>query len=255
MNPPLRRSEICLLAAGLVLVLLAWLANPMAQPALYHVFADQRGWLGVPFAMDVLSNLPFAGFGLAGLLYLRRQRAARLDAVQLSLAALFFGGLLLTAVCSAWYHWQPDDAGLAVDRLGMATVFAGLLGLAVAGRISARAGALTALAALLLGPLSVWVWAVSGNVLPWGLMQFGGLALLLGLAWRKPLPGALAVRWGALILIYAVAKVLELSDAAVFEFSGQHVSGHTLKHVVASFVAWPVIAALGRLGQNATNKA
>jgi hypothetical protein len=33
--------------------------------------------------------------------------------------ALFFTGLLLTAAASSWYHWQPDDAGLAVDRCGM----------------------------------------------------------------------------------------------------------------------------------------
>lgn len=253
MKPSIRRSEIRLLAAGLAMVLLAWLAPPLAQPALYHAFADQRSWLGLPFAMDVLSNLPFAGFGLAGLLCLRRLPATQLGAAQRSLAALFFGGLVLTAVCSAWYHWQPDDAGLAVDRFGMAVAIAGLLGLAVAGRISARAGVLTALAVLLLGPFSLWVWAVSGNVLPWGVLQFGSLALLLALAWVKPLPGALAVRWGVVILIYAVAKVLEQEDSVVFELAGQVVSGHSLKHVAAALVAWPVISALGRLGQNAAD--
>ena len=255
MTHPIRKPETLLLGSGLALLLLAWLAPPLAQPVHYHQFADQRSWLGLPFAMDVLSNLPFAGFGLAGLLCLRRLSATQLGAAQRSLATLFFGGLVLTAVCSAWYHWQPDDAGLAVDRIGMAVAFAGLLGLAVAGRMSVRAGVLTAVAVLLLGPFSVGVWAVSGNVLPWGVLQFGSLALLLVLAWLKPLPGALAVRWGVVILIYAVAKVLEQMDHAVFALAGQVVSGHSLKHVVAALVAWPVISALTRLGQNAADSA
>lgn len=247
MTHPLRKPEALLLGAGLALLLLAWLLPPLAQPAHYHQFADQRSWLGIPCTLDVLSNLPFALFGLAGLLHLRHLPAGSLQPGQRLLAALFFGGLLFTAACSAWYHWQPDDAGLAVDRFGISVAFAGLLGLGVAGRISARAGGLTALAVLLLGPFSVWVWSVSGNVLPWGMLQFGSMALLLGLAWVRPLPGALAVRWGAVILIYAVAKLFELADSVVFEFSGQFISGHTLKHVVASLAAWPVLAALGTM--------
>lgn len=250
MSRTIHKPEVLLFSASLALLLLAWLAPPLAQPAHYHQFADQRSWLGIPRAMDVLSNLPFAGFGLAGLLCLWRLPVAALARVQRRLAALFFSGLLLTAVGSAGYHWQPDDAGLALDRGGMAVAFAGLLGLAVAGRISARAGTLVALTVLLLGPLGVWVWLQAGNALPWVLLQFGGLALLLVLAGLRPLPGAPAVRWGAVILVYAVAKALELADPAVFEFSGQLLSGHSLKHLVAAAAAWPVIRAVRQLGQN-----
>ena len=45
---------------------------------------------------------------------------------------VFCAGLVLTALCSAIYHWEPDNAGLGLDRLGMAVAFAGLLGLAAA---------------------------------------------------------------------------------------------------------------------------
>jgi ribosomal protein L20 len=41
------------LAAGL------WMQGPIAQWANYHAFADDRAWLGVPNAANVLSNLPF----------------------------------------------------------------------------------------------------------------------------------------------------------------------------------------------------
>ncbi len=133
----------------------------------------------------------------------------------------------------------------------MTVAFAGLLGLGVASHWRARAGLVLAQAVLLLGALSIAVWAVGGNLLPWALLQGGGMALLLALALLPALPGALPVRWGAVIGLYALAKLLELADHAVFEFSGQLVSGHSLKHVMAACAAWPVISALRRLGQNA----
>jgi len=251
MFPSSSRAEAVLLGVVSLLALLAVFAPPLAQAPHFHDFADQRSWLGLPCALDVLSNLPFALFGLWGLHVLRRVPAAALDGTQRRLTALFFVGLLLTTLGSSWYHWQPDDAGLAVDRLGMVFAFAGLLGLGAASCISARAGAALAWAILLLGPLSVGVWAASGNLLPWVLLQGSGMVLLLVLAVMPPLPGALAVRWGAVIAIYGVAKALEQYDTAVFAATGQLVSGHSLKHLVAAFAAWPVISALRALGQNA----
>jgi hypothetical protein len=112
------------------------------------------------------------------------------------LATLFFAGLVLTALCSGFYHWQPDDAGLTVDRLGMVVAFAGLLGLAAADRVSARAGWGTAGSVLLLGSLSVLVWASSGNLLPWVVLQGGGMLLVMALALRMPVGGAWGIAWG-----------------------------------------------------------
>ena len=154
-----------------------------------------------------------------------------------------FTGLLLTAALSGVYHWRPDDSGLAMDRLGMVVAFAGLLGLAAADRATPRAGVWLAAAVLLLGPLSVWTWFVTGNVLPWVAVQFGGMLLVLALACLKPLPDALAIRWGMVIMIYAAAKGFEMADEAVYVATSQLISGHSLKHVVASFAAWPVVAA------------
>ena len=251
----LTRNEARLLAAVLALALLAALAPALPQPAHYHAFAERRAWLGIPHALDVLSNLPFILAGGAGLVLLLRVPSDRLERSSRALATLSFLGLLFTALCSAWYHWQPDDAGLAVDRLGMAVAFAGLLGLAAAGRISARAGIALALAVLLLAPLTVWVCARSGNVLPWALLQGGGMALLGVSAVLPARPGTLAVRWGVLILLYALAKALELADHSVYALSAHLVSGHSLKHLLSALAVWPVLASVMALGQNAANRA
>jgi hypothetical protein len=243
----LEKYELRLLSAVLALLAVAVLGPAVAQSAHHHHFADQRAWGWLPFAADVLSNLPFLMWGGLGLTLLAQQARGvghRPVAASRGLTGLFFVGLVITAFMSAFYHWRPDNAGLVIDRLGMVVAFAGLMGLAAAGRVSARAGELLAAAVLLLGPLSIWVCSLSGNVLPWAVLQFGGMGLVLCLARLKPLPGAPIIQWGWVIVIYAVAKGLELADEAVFTATSQLVSGHSLKHVVASFAAWPVVFAM-----------
>ena len=254
----LANPEIALLAAVAGLILVAVAAPAVVQPVHQHAFADQRLWLGIPFAGDVLSNLAFALWAVVGWLRLRTwmqststpmaHKPAQVKVqVQQALVALFFVGLLATALGSTYYHWQPENAGLALDRLGMVVAFAGLIGLAAAGRISDMAGICMAGAVLLvLGPASIGVWLVSANILPWVVLQAGGMALIVGLAFVKPLPGALPIRWGWVIAIYAVAKVFEHYDHAVLEATQQLLSGHSIKHTIAACAAWPVVAGLGR---------
>jgi hypothetical protein len=244
LTPRLSGLESALLLALALALLVACFGPALAQQAHYHDFADQRVLWGVPFAMDLLSNVPFAVGGVWGLVTLRRLPARTPSPAQRALAALFFVGLILTALCSSVYHWQPDNAGLTLDRLGMVVAFAGLMGLAVADRISARAGVMTAGAVLLLGPLSVAVWATSGNLLPWVVLQAGGMLLVLLLATCKPVAGAWGLPLGAVIALYTLAKLLELGDHAVFAWTGGLVSGHSLKHVAAALAAWPVIAVM-----------
>ena len=240
MKHPLTSAETTLLATVALALAVACLGPHVAQTAHYHAFADQRALWSLPFAMDVLSNLPFAVMGGWGLW--RLHGASHHQGVQRQLAGLFFTGLLVTAACSTWYHVRPDDAGLAIDRMGMVLAFAGLLGLAVADRVSGRSGVCFAMAVLGLGPVAVGVWAASANLLPWSMLQGGGMLLVLVMAARRPLSGAWGVPLGAVIAWYAVAKLLELGDQPVFALTQGVVSGHTLKHVAAALSAWPLIS-------------
>jgi hypothetical protein len=240
------RRECALAGAFLLLLAVALLGPSVAQPANYHDFADQRSWGWLPHAMDVLSNLPFALWGMVGIwALLRAVRGQAVSAAAATMAGLFFGGLWVTTAVSAAYHLQPGDAGLVWDRGGMVLAFAGLLGLAAMRAVSTRAGMVLATAVIVLGPLSVYAWSLNGNVLPWAVLQGGGMALILGFACLRPAQAReLPVRWALLIAIYALAKLLELGDHAVYEWTGHLVSGHSLKHMVAACAAWPVVSAL-----------
>lgn len=92
------------------------------------------------------------------------------------------------------------------------------------------------------GPPSLWHWSATGNILPWAVVQFGGMALLIGLSFVRPEGEALSLIW--VVIIYALAKLCEHFDHQIFELSAQWVSGHTLKHLMASLVICAVINAL-----------
>jgi len=244
---PLNRAETGLLLGAVGLFALAVWGPVLPASEHQHAFADQRAWLGIPCALDVLSNLPFALAGVWGLVVLRR--VAGIDSASRWLAALFFSGLLCTAAGSMLYHGQPHDAGLLWDRLGMVLPFAGLLGLAATSRVSERAGWAMAGAVLLAGPLAVAWWAHTGNLLPWAVLQGGGMLLIVLLALRKPLTGAWGLPLASVIAWYVLAKALELGDHQVFDLTHGLVSGHTLKHVAAAMAAWPVISLMHNVAQ------
>jgi hypothetical protein len=255
--PSLSRRERGLLFAFLALLLVALLcpAVPMTDAAA-SLFADGRAWHGLPNALDVLSNLPFLALGIWGLRRLHRldrsreraQPLAEPPANTLDCAWLFFAGLIATACGSIFFHLQPDDLRLAADRAGMTLAFAGLVGLAVCERVSQRAGWLAAWIVLGAGLLAVAVWHESANIVPWALVQFGGMALVLTLALARPMPEAAGLKLGWVVFFYALAKLFELGDHAIYEATAQLVSGHSLKHLTAALAALPVLQALRRLG-------
>jgi hypothetical protein len=211
-----------------------------------HPFVDARVLWGIPNALDVLSNLSFIGMGVWGFFALHR--APSVPVATRQAATVFFTGLLLTCLSSSFYHWGPDAWGLAVDRAGMAVAFAGVLGLAAAERVSQRAAPWVWGSVLATGMLAIMLNFAAGVVAPWAVVQFGGMGVVLWAAAQRTLSDAagrsLGIRWTVLIVIYIVAKLLELGDEAVFHATQETISGHSLKHIAASLAALPVIHAL-----------
>jgi hypothetical protein len=243
----LTKAEVMLLAVFAAGVAGALFGPSVLQPPHHHDFADARTVFGIAYGMDVLSNLPFALAGLMGAWFVVRDGRRSLSNMQRAMAMLLCAGLVLVTVGSSLYHLDPRDATLVLDRLAMSVAFAGLLGLAAAAHVSERAGAALGLALLAAAPASIAAWHATGNVLPWLVVQFGGMLMLGVLAMVRPREGAVRVDWLLVLFAYGVAKVLELNDEAVFELTGHAVSGHTLKHLVAAAATLPVVAALGRL--------
>ena len=232
-------SRVHLLAACALLApwLAAWLVPSFAQPQSYHDYADQRVWIGLPNAADVLSNVPFLAIGALGLYFVLNSwrttnPAAFSDQRAAWPYALLFAGVVLTAFGSAWYHAQPSDATLLWDRLPMALGFAGL----VAGTLMDRAPQrilqwLLAFAAV--GAGTVLYWRASGNLVPYLVMQVAFItAALIATAWIKPLYTH-SKRIYAATGLYLIAVIFERLDHQIYGLLGGWISGHTLKHLFA----------------------
>ena len=232
---PLLVTLICIAA------LIAY--GPISQPADYHAFADDRAFLGIPHASDVFSNLGFALVGLGGLLWLWPRRHHPGIARGWPGFALFLVGLVLTAIGSGYYHLQPDNARLFWDRLPIALACAGLLaGVWSQTALPAGRGALVTLVLALYAVASVLWWYVSeangrGDLRPYLLLQL--LPILLIPLWQAlhDTPPGDRLGFGAALLLYVVAKVAEISDHVVLEATQGVVSGHTLKHLLATAAA------------------
>lgn len=245
MDQPVRLGRV-LGATCLACLLMALVLPPLHQAPSYGQFADQRNLMGVPRAMDVLSNLAFALWGLFGMSFITERVRTRAAGSWVVPAGVYFGGLLLSAGGSAWYHVDPNAAGLAIDRACMVPALAGLMALLAEERVGHRVALSVAVAGCAIGWLAVGIWMLNGNVLPWALFQFGGAPVLLACALLPSTRSAGGIGWLAVLLIYALAKVFEFADHAVFELSNGLISGHTLKHVFAACTAWPVWQGLRR---------
>ena len=247
MTPWIRHAPT-LITVGLIVILA--LHGRIAQPVHYNEFADQSAALGIPHAADVLSNAGFALVAVWGWLTLwPRRGSARLRAGWPGYR-LFLIGLFLTAFGSGYYHLAPDNIRLIWDRLPIALACAGLL----AGvRGDSKPGSRTGIEAIALACCAVasvawWVYTDLGgadDLRPYLLLQ--GLPLVLVPLWQAiyRAPRAERIAFALAMALYVLAKLAEVLDHEIAAALGV-VSGHTLKHLLATAATAAVVWGLTR---------
>jgi hypothetical protein len=224
-------TGILLLAVAAML-----LHGPVPQLDRYHDFADTRALFGLQNAADVLSNIGFALVGLWGFWALGVRRDPAMPEATRPGYRLFFAALVLTAIGSSFYHLAPDNDRLLWDRLPIALACAGLL---AAVRAETHDGPPRwILPALMIAAVaSVLWWSItealgSGDLRPYLLLQGAPLVFIPLWQARHRSPYPVRAAFGVAIALYALAKVAELNDRAIFHALGL-VSGHTIKHLLA----------------------
>ena len=224
---------------------------PIPQSQSYHNFADQRTIAGVPYAMDVLSNVAFLLPGILGLIFLVGAGPIFDAGTRWAFAVLFFG-LILTSFGSGYYHLAPDNQRLVFDRLPMIVAMSGCVGAVIADRFGGKT-AWSVPVLLVMGLWTVYQWNASEQLgqgdLRWyalyqGLVMIVGAMLLLLFASRNGLTQVFVIAVAGNVL----AKVFELLDKPIFTLGGI-VSGHTLKHLSAGFAFLSLAFFVRRLGR------
>ena len=261
-TPSLRATEVALaprffmpgspmFLPGLVTLLLfaAMLVNgPVAQLVDYHRFADQRFALGLPHALDVLSNLGFLLVGGYGMMRLKQSR--KVLAMDPSRAGyrLFFLALMLTAAGSGWYHLAPDNARLVWDRLPIALACAGLLAAVCRDTCGGPRALPLVFAALASASVAWWRYTDlqgADDLGPYLLVQILPLVLIPLMQWQVDAPARQRRAYGIALGLYLLAKVCEVADHALFD-ALLMVSGHTLKHLLAAAAAMVITVDFSR---------
>src|ERR1700734_4086162 len=209
-----------LMAASLLALLLL---PPIPQDQGYHQFADQRTLLGVPNFWNVVSNIPFIVIGALGLRQSRRDPAI----------ILLFLGILLTGFGSSYYYLYPSGRTLFWDRLPMAISFMAILAITVEERVDARIGAVLLLPLIAIGVLSLLLWRWTGDLRLYVWVQFFPCLALLLIFLLLPPKYTGTFYWLIAAALYALAKLLEFYDGAIYS-AGSILSGHTLKHLAAA---------------------
>jgi hypothetical protein len=159
---------------------------------------------------------------------------------------VFCTAVALVALGSGWYHLAPSNEALVWDRLPMTVAFMALFSALLADRISWLLGRALLWPLVVAGIASIAWWARTeaagaGDLRGYALVQFLPVVLapLILLMWRG---GSLAARpLGLALAAYALAKLLEHFDAAVFAATGGLVAGHALKHLSAALAAWWIL--------------
>lgn len=248
------QQRIAILIGLLVLVMIVvGTLEPIPQDPGYHLFADSRGFFGIPNFNDVVSNIGFTLVGVLGLFLVigEGRRILFAESMDARPYSIFFIAVALVGVGSAYYHWAPSNERLFWDRLPMAIAFMAITSATVADRIDAKAGNGWLLLLLLAGgaaSLIYWHWTESlgrGDLRLYALVQFYpmlALPVVIALFPRHRYTVGRYLVW--VIAWYALSKVLEHFDGEVFELLGHTVSGHTLKHLAAAVATLAVLQML-----------
>jgi len=233
----IRSRHLLLVFVVLGSLVLTLLQQPFGQDLRYHLFGDVRSLAGIPNLLNVVSNLPFALVGIAGLRFV----LGNLRDASRSAWLTFFAGVALVSVGSAYYHWAPDNATLVWDRLPMTIGFMGLFVALLCEYVDARLGKLLLVPALLVGFASVLYWHAVDDLRLYAWVQLVPVLTipLVVVLYR----GRKDDRWPlfAALTCYVLAKFAEAYDQEVFTVTYGLLSGHSLKHLLAALGAFAVL--------------
>ena len=243
----IRRAR--LVGMSVIAMTAALLIPPIAQVPNYHNLSDRRVIAGIPNLGDVVSNATFLMVGVLGLwklVQIREDRSRLILKQEIIPFGVAFTGAILIFAGSAYYHWAPSNETLVWDRLPMTLAIMGIFSMVVVERISVKAGISFLVPLLVIGVTSVVYWQMTeqagrGDLRPYALVQFLPALLIPVMLWLFPARYSGAQYLVEMLGFYLLAKVLEFYDAGIWSLTGESISGHSLKHLMAAGATYSLV--------------
>jgi len=206
-----------------------FLVEPFGQRLSYHLFADQRAYLNIPNFMDVVSNISFLIFGGIGLVhcFINDEKWSW---------KIFFTGIALVSFGSAYYHFAPTNSTLFWDRLPMTIAFMAMFTAMIGEYINSQLEKPFLIIFLIVGVFSVIYWALYDDLRFYYWVQLAPMVTLLILLtfFKSHYTHTYFLVFS--FICYLLAKVVESNDRLFFDLTGNMISGHSLKHLLAALV-------------------
>lgn len=238
-----------LIGSALLIIGITLYWAPITQPANFYDYADNHPRFGINNFTNVISNLPFALVGFLGIRLLSQIPSRQADRViepEISSAYfLFFQALLATSLGSAFYHLSPDPFGLMLDRIPISLAFVNLYCIVLSEYISPRLGQRLLLPLNVYGLLAVVYWYLM-TIYQTGAADLSAYVLiqllpivhlpLILMLYDERRPGGRY--YLAALVTYGFAKLAELQDTHIYLLTGEWISGHSIKHLLAALAGW-----------------
>ncbi len=225
----IRESILLLVIIGSFIMMIS--LDTISQAQSYHDFADKRAIFAIPNFFDVTTNIFFALFGGMGLYFCltKKQNMAPCSWI------VFF--LAVTIVCfgSGYYHWNPDNNSLFWDRLPMTVAFMGLFIAILSEYVHTNIERFLLIPAVLLGLFSVIYWDYRDDLRFYYWIQLIPLLTIpvVMIVFKSQYTHQRYLIFA--LLFYLLAKLTEIYDKEIFSMLYEQFSGHSLKHILASF--------------------
>jgi hypothetical protein len=212
------------------------------QDRRYHDFADQRQFFEIPNFINVVTNLPFFVIGLMGIRLIAHNNFPGGLPEMRRAYQLFFIGILLTGLGSAYYHLCPSNETLVWDRLPMTIAFMAFFSIIIGENIAIETGIRLLYALVIVGMSSVvyWYWGElhqQGDLRFYALVQFMPMLLAPVILISGQCRFVSNACLWQVLAAYAVAKLAEYGDHALY-LQSDLISGHSFKHLIAAAGVW-----------------
>ena len=238
----LKKNELIVFSLLLLLTIGVFFLPQMQQYAHYHNFGDQRTLCHIPHFWNIMSNIPFAWVGALGIYAAHRNIT---DKTEKFFALLCFWATTSLVITSSYYHFEPNNFGVFIDRISIVFAIIGLIGLVTIRHISPLSGIITSIIAAIFGLGGLYYWYItagtpSEDLRFYALVQILPMLLFPVILWisskdkgKKYIIACLA--W------YGIAKLCETYDIEIYALLFHTISGHSLKHIAAAIGGYMIV--------------
>lgn len=198
--------------------------------------------LGIPNFLNVITNLPFFFFAVAGILEVKRLKEKELKQIMFTL----FTGFLLLTFGSAYYHWAPQNASLVYDRVPIVIVLMSFFAFIIHDSFNKTLGYKAFFLLNVVGILTVVYWIISeavgrGDLRWYGMVQFFPVIAipLILILYKTSFKNRTKVV--PIFIFFALGKFTEKFDSQIYHLLNNALSGHSLKHLLMAASEYQIV--------------